>query len=197
MALAAAAAIAAIFVAVAALFLVSGDRAGKGTIAAGDGLEELIAASQQLESVLQGNELEERVLSSRDAARIVLLEDYIAEKKQKLTERNADAKKSELAVNLARLTNVGTFRAYMARYLKSLPKVHGGMTFLVRQLPPGANGIGLEVYVFSADQDWANYEAIQSDIFDHLLAILPEFELRVFQTPTGAELASFGMKGQS
>ena len=102
---------------------------------------------------------------------------------------NADAKKSELAVNLARLTNVGTFRAYMARYLKSLPKVHGGMTFLVRQLPPTELGLPIEMYFFTSTTAWVEYEDIQADIFDHLLAALPEFGLRAFQRPSGADFA--------
>jgi miniconductance mechanosensitive channel len=61
------------------------------------------------------------------------------------------------------------------------------MTFLVRQLPPGPNGLPIEIYVFSADTVWANYEAIQADIFDHILAVVPQFELRVFQYPTGRD----------
>ena len=133
--------------------------------------------------------------------RIQLLTEHLAAKKSEVSEANRASgvgdETGESLANGRRLTNLGTFRAYVEFYLKNNPLIDTEMTFLVRQLPPGANGIGLEVYVFSADQDWANYEAIQSDIFDHLLAILPEFELRVFQTPTGAELASFGMKGQS
>lgn len=64
------------------------------------------------------------------------------------------------------------------------------MTFLVRQLQPQGKGLPIEIYVFSNDQEWANYEAIQSDIFDHIFAVIPEFELRVFQEPTGADISS-------
>jgi miniconductance mechanosensitive channel len=99
-------------------------------------------------------------------------------------ERGVD--KSSL-INGRRLTNIGTFRAYVEAYLRTHPKIHSDMTFLVRQLQPTENGLPLEVYVFSSDQVWANYEAIQADIFDHLLAAMPEFDLRVFQQPSGAD----------
>ena len=65
------------------------------------------------------------------------------------------------------------------------------MTFLVRQLQPSDKGIPMEIYVFSKDQEWANYESIQADIFDHILAVLPEFELRVFQNPSGFDFSKF------
>jgi miniconductance mechanosensitive channel len=83
------------------------------------------------------------------------------------------------------MTNLGTFRTYLENYLHKHPKIHQDMTFLVRHLQPTDKGIPLEIYVFSKDQAWANYEAIQADIFDHILAVLPEFGLRVFQNPTG------------
>ena len=92
-----------------------------------------------------------------------------------------------------RLTNVGTFRAYVVAYLRAHPKLATDtMTSLVRQLPPGEHGLPLELYVFSSDTEWANYEAIQADIFDHLLAMLPEFGLRVFQEPTGSDVRALG-----
>ena len=94
----------------------------------------------------------------------------------------------EAPVNSRRLTNVGTFRAYLAAYLRSLPLVHEDMTFLVRQLPPGEHGLPMEIYVFSRDQRWAAYEDLQSDIFDHVLAVVPEFGLRVYQSPSGADM---------
>ena len=86
-----------------------------------------------------------------------------------------------------RITNLGTFRAYVERYLRRHPQVHHDMTLLVRQLQPGSTGIPLEIYCFTSDTRWAVYEGVQSDIFDHLLAILPEFGLRVFQEPGGAD----------
>ena len=83
------------------------------------------------------------------------------------------------------LTNIGTFRAYIQAYLRNNSNIHKDMTFLVRQLSPGPNGVPIEIYVFSNDTDWINYESIQADIFDHLLAAIKEFDLRVFQNPTG------------
>ncbi|NOQ45859.1 MAG: mechanosensitive ion channel, partial [Desulfobulbaceae bacterium] len=79
----------------------------------------------------------------------------------------------------------GIFRAYVIAYLKQNPKLNKDMTFLVRQLEPGPDGLPLQIYVFSNDQAWARYEAIQADIFDHLIAALPQFDLRVFQQPSG------------
>jgi miniconductance mechanosensitive channel len=119
---------------------------------------------------------------------IHLLESYLGERSSEVDVHNKERSVDEaVLMNGRRLTNLGTFRAYLVRYLKEHPKIHSEMTFLVRQLAPGADGIAIEVYVFSNDIDWANYEAIQSDIFDHILAALPQFGLRVFQHPTGAD----------
>lgn len=86
-----------------------------------------------------------------------------------------------------KLTNIGTFRAYLEFYLKKNPFVHDKYTFLVRQLAPTDKGLPIQVYVFTTDNNWVNYEGIQSDIFDHILAIIPEFDLKVFQDPTGSD----------
>ena len=122
-------------------------------------------------------------------SRIAMLRDHIERKTKELSEYNKkhDIDHSVL-VNGRRMTNLGTFRAYLVAYLRAHPKIHQDMTFLVRQLPPSEKGLPLEIYVFSNDQVWANYEAIQADIFDHLLASLPEFELRPFQSPTGDDV---------
>ena len=88
-------------------------------------------------------------------------------------------------INRRSLTNIGTFRAYIEGYLRKHNKIHDEMTFLVRQLSPSSSGLPIEIYVFANDTDWINYEAIQSDIFDHLLAVVPEFDLKVFQHPSG------------
>ena len=85
------------------------------------------------------------------------------------------------------MTNVGTFRAYVKAYLENHPMINRDMTFLVRQLAPTERGLPLEIYVFCKDKVWANYEAIQADIFDHILAVVKEFDLNVFQEPTGAD----------
>ncbi len=118
-----------------------------------------------------------------------LLDDYLAGKREELTRWNAQvAQAHPEEVNARRLTNLGTFRAYVERYLRSHPEIHQGMTLLVRQLAPAPQGLPLEVYCFTASTEWARYEAIQSDVFDHLLAVLPEFGLRVFQESSDAML---------
>ena len=90
-------------------------------------------------------------------------------------------------MNGRRLTNIGTFRAYIQAYLKNHNKIHNELTFLIRQLPMSEKGLPLEIYVFTNITDWIEYEAIQADIFDHLLAVIPEFGLRIFQNPTGTD----------
>lgn len=115
-----------------------------------------------------------------------VLKDYIAQKKQELTEYNKQFEADpNVRVNGRRMTNLGTFRAYLIEYLKKHPMIHQDLTFLVRQLAPGADGIPLEIYVFVKDVRWAIYESVQADIFDHVLAIIPEFGLRVYQNPSG------------
>lgn len=119
-----------------------------------------------------------------------LLDDYLASKQQELGQWNAQlAAQHPEPVNARRLTNLGTFRAYIERYLRSHPDIKQGMTLLVRQLAPTPQGLPLEIYCF-APTEWATYERTQSDVFDHLLAILPEFGLRVFQESSDAMLMS-------
>jgi miniconductance mechanosensitive channel len=116
------------------------------------------------------------------------IREYLNQKKNEIEKYNEEHQVDlSVVINGRRLTNIGTFRAYCVAYLRSHPKIHQQMTFLIRHLQPTEHGLPLEIYVFSNDQVWANYEAIQADIFDHLLAALPEFDLRVFQNPTGAD----------
>ncbi len=118
-----------------------------------------------------------------------LISSYIEEKEQQITEYNTKSQVDpDVLLNFRRQTNIGVFRAYVAAYLKANRQLNHNMTFLVRQLQPTEKGLPLEIYVFSADTAWANYEAIQADIFDHLLAAIPEFDLRIFQYPSGADL---------
>jgi miniconductance mechanosensitive channel len=120
---------------------------------------------------------------------IQLLADFITEKQKELKEYNSKHNiDNSVVVNGRRQTNLGVFRTYLERYLNNLPFISEDMTFIVRQLQPGDNGIPMEIYVFSKVQAWVDYEGIQSDIFDHILAVIPEFELTVFQTPTGSDL---------
>jgi len=117
-----------------------------------------------------------------------LLKDYVDKKEKEISDYNKSLQLEEGTVtNGRKMTNLGTFRKYLEEYLQHHPMIHKDMTFLVRHLQPTDKGLPVEIYVFSRDQAWANYEAIQADIFDHILAILPEFELRVFQNPTGID----------
>ena len=121
-------------------------------------------------------------------SRFRLLAPYLGDKQSELGEWNARAANDGAdPINARRLTNIGTFRAYVARYLRSHPRIAQQMTLLVRQLDPTPSGLPIEIYCFTATTDWNDYENIQADIFDHLLAILPEFGLSLFQQPTGRD----------
>ena len=118
-----------------------------------------------------------------------LLADYLSRKEDELSNWNTRLDAQQQAqVNQRRLTNIGTFRKYVECYLRTHPGIHQGMTLMVRQLSPTADGLPLELYCFTDTTAWVQYEGTQSDIFDHLLAILPEFGLRVFQHPSGADM---------
>ncbi|MDL2284328.1 mechanosensitive ion channel family protein [Oxalobacter sp. OttesenSCG-928-P03] len=118
-----------------------------------------------------------------------LLEVYLENKEAELEEWNRKVRKENPeSVNVRRLTNIGTFRAYVLEYLKNREDIHTDMTLIVRQLNPGPQGLPLEIYCFTTTTAWVAYEGIQSDIFDHLYAILPEFGLRAYQQPSGHDL---------
>ena len=131
-------------------------------------------------------------LSHEEVARLSrfeFLHDYLHAKRTELDVANArKVSGDDVMPDQRRLTNVGTFRAYVRHYLRNHPNIHQEMTLLVRQHQPGPQGLPLEIYCFSNDTDWGNYEAIQADIFDHLIASLPEFGLRAFQEPAGSDL---------
>ncbi len=121
--------------------------------------------------------------------RFALLKNYIPKKLQELADYNSKLSGTvDAEVNHRRLTNIGTFRAYISNYLENRPDISDKMTLIVRQLSPGAQGVPLEIYCFTNTTDWAAYEGIQSDIFDHLMAIVPEFGLRLYQQPAGSDL---------
>jgi miniconductance mechanosensitive channel len=118
-----------------------------------------------------------------------LIRDYVDARTQEIRRYNQEHGLLDTdLLSARRMTNLGTFRAYVAAYLRSHSSINQEMTFLVRHLQPGPTGIPLEIYVFSSDKVWANYESIQADIMDHLLAVLPEFELAVFQEPSGLDV---------
>ncbi|MCB0282781.1 MAG: mechanosensitive ion channel family protein [Calditrichae bacterium] len=119
--------------------------------------------------------------------KIRLIADYIQNKRTEIS--NDPKNKENENINKRRLTNIGTFRIYIEKYIQSHPKIHKDLTCMVRQLAPTAQGLPLEIYMFTNDTAWVNYEAIQSDIFDHILAIISEFGLRVYQQPAGHDMA--------
>lgn len=121
--------------------------------------------------------------------RIEFLKDYIQKKREEIDEynrsRNIDL--SEIT-NGRRLTNIGVFRYYVLNYLKNHPGIHKEMTLMIRQLAPKTEGLPLEIYAFANTTDWVKYENIQSDIFDHLFAVVPQFGLLIYQSPTGNDI---------
>ncbi|MCO7728731.1 mechanosensitive ion channel family protein [Brucella intermedia] len=124
--------------------------------------------------------------------RFRLLENYLQRKQEELKEWNGKlGDKGSVTANTRRITNIGTFRAYVEAYVRAHPQIHQNMTILVRQLQPGPEGLPLEIYCFTKTIAWNDYEAIQSDIFDHLFALLPEFGLSVFQNPSGADFKAW------
>lgn len=127
---------------------------------------------------------------ARSFKRFSLLESYIDEKMVELENQKVTG-----VENARRLTNIGTFRAYLVSYLRSNPHIRQDMTFIVRQQEQTPEGVPLEVYVFANDTRWDVYERIQSDIFDHILAITPEFGLKVYQKPAGRDL--IGLKNEA
>ncbi|WP_326913319.1 mechanosensitive ion channel family protein [Sphingopyxis chilensis] len=121
--------------------------------------------------------------------RFQLLDDYLGHKQAELGEWNAAAERAGRdPVNIRRVTNIGTLRAYIVEYLRANSHIAKDMTLIVRQLDPTPQGLPVEIYCFTNTTAWSAYEDIQSDIFDHLLAILPEFSLRPFQEPSGLDL---------
>ncbi len=118
--------------------------------------------------------------------KIHLLKDYIEQRTKEIDEFNQKMGfDTTMPVNGRRMTNIGVFRRYVEFYLKSNPKVNTDAIHMVRHLQPTERGIPIEVYCFSIEKAWVKYEGVQADIFDHILAIVPQFELRVFQNPTG------------
>jgi len=130
--------------------------------------------------------------------KIKLLQEYLAGKEKDIAEHNAgmDLEPGDM-VSGRNLTNLGTFRAYVSAYITGHPMLRGDMTHMVRYLEPGPRGIPVELYLFCSDKAWVVYESVQADIFDHLLAVLPEFGLRVFQEPSGLDLRAIAERKES
>ena len=122
-----------------------------------------------------------------------LLAQYLDDKRTEIEHFNQELGANEdCLINGRRLTNIGTFRAYLDAFLHAHPQIHKEMTLMVRQLEGGSNGIPMELYCFTTTTKWVEYEAIQGDIFDHIFAILPEFGLRTHQSPTGYDVRQIG-----
>lgn len=124
-----------------------------------------------------------------------LIQKYVTEKQKEITEYNKKLGVDDLTIpNGRRQTNLGVFRKYLEEYLRDNQNINKNMTFMVRQLQPLETGLPIEIYVFCNNKLLNEYEAIQADIFDHILAIIPEFELRVFQSPSGHDITDFSEK---
>ncbi|WP_371809078.1 mechanosensitive ion channel family protein [Acidovorax sp. SRB_24] len=154
------------------------------------------AGGRRIKRTLRLDASSVRFLDEREMARFAqfeLLKPYMAAKSVAVEAANTQARaalgdKAELLANQRRLTNIGTLRAYVEAYLRAHPGIHQGMTLMVRTLEPTPEGVPLELYCFTANTAWVAYEGTQGDIFDHLLAILPEFGLRLYQSPSGNDL---------
>jgi miniconductance mechanosensitive channel len=121
---------------------------------------------------------------------MTLIKDYINNKISEINDyNNQQINIDKSSINGRCLTNIGTYREYIKSYLKNNKNIHSDMTFLVRQLSPTERGLPIEIYVFSNNTNWIEYEAIQSDIFDHLIAALGYFNLRIYQYPSGHDIS--------
>lgn len=109
------------------------------------------------------------------------LKDYLESMMLKLTDVNKD---KETLLDERKLTNIGVFRQYMELWIEANPYINNDMTHMVRQLQPGPTGMPIEIYCFSAKQEWLAYEKVQADIFDHVMAVIPQFNLKVFEYPS-------------
>jgi miniconductance mechanosensitive channel len=151
------------------------------------------SGGRRIKRTVQIDQSSIRFLSDDELKRLqefALLKPHFERKRQELDSYHASLGSAGNApINRRRLTNVGVFRAYVKSYLEHSPRIRGDMTLLVRQLAPGPQGLPIEVYCFSDTTDWLMYEDIQADLFDHILAIVPEFGLRLYQEPAGADVS--------
>lgn len=132
-------------------------------------------------------------LDEREQQRLIqvrLLKPYMDSRHQEISEWNQQNAADHSVLNLRKMTNIGTFRAYLQEYLRNHPRLRKDMTMMVRQLAPDANGLPIEIYCFTSTVVWAEYESIQADIFDHIFAVVDEFGLRIHQSPTGNDIRS-------
>lgn len=123
-----------------------------------------------------------------------LIKDYIITKEQEIEKYNKTVDAESVAVNTRRMSNIGVFRIYAENYLKENSRIHKNMTSMVRQLAPTSQGLPLEIYCFTNDIRWVQYEQIMSDVFDHLLTIVPEFGLEIFEEPSGRDFVKLSQQ---
>jgi miniconductance mechanosensitive channel len=123
-------------------------------------------------------------------SKVSLLKEFIVKRKAEIEAHN---KKYDLdpgnPLNGRRMTNIGVLRAYITHYLQRHPSIHRDLTCMVRQLQPAEKGVPLQIYAFTNDINWVNYEGIQADIFDHILSVVPQFDLKIFQLPSQIQLS--------
>lgn len=154
------------------------------------------AGGRRIKRALYIDQASIRFLTDEEAgrlARVRALSAYMDRKTEEIEKWNAElGEAAETPLNRRRMTNIGTFRAYVEGYLGAHPLIRDDLTLMVRQLPPGPQGLPIEIYCFTNTTEWAKYEAIQADIFDHLAATVPEFGLTLFQVPSGHDLARGG-----
>lgn len=118
-------------------------------------------------------------------SKIEIIKNYLVETQAQLDRYNQQrSSDSQEVPNVIRQTNLGVFRAYVTAYLQQHPQLKHDMTTMVRQLQPTERGLPMEVYCFVDGTQWTHYENVQSDIFDHILSVLPIFDLQVYQFPT-------------
>lgn len=135
-----------------------------------------------------------RFLDSEDIEKFKkyrLIRDYITQREKEIEKYNESIHADSISVNIRRMSNIGVFRVYAEAYLKENKRVHKNMTTMVRQLSPTPQGLPLEIYCFTNDVRWINYEVIIADIFDHLMTIVPEFGLKIFEEPSGDDFREF------
>ncbi len=126
-----------------------------------------------------------------------LLQDYIKSKEKDIAEYNKKHNTQDTIYNGRYLTNIGLFRIYCQQYIKTRPYINNNFSAFVRQLDPSPQGIPLEIYCFTNTADWLVYEAYQADVFDHLLSVIGEFDLNVFQNPTGKDLKNINIQSKT
>lgn len=139
-------------------------------------------------------------LNEQEQQRLIqakLLKPYMDSRHEEINLWNQEHGSADSVLNLRKMTNIGTFRAYLNEYLRNHPKIRKDMTLMVRQLAPDNNGLPIEIYAFTNTVVWAEYEGIQADIFDHIFAVVEEFGLRIHQSPTGNDIRALaGAIGQ-